>query len=127
MQHGVAGAVGGGAGSLCRAFAEASCHAAKRPLIYFTVFRAGERHTVMLQFDHGIRCFLAHVLDCVLVTQPVRTFDGVVHMPAPVVLAHVAQRCADAALRGNRVAARRKYLCDARRIESGFGQSKRCP
>jgi hypothetical protein len=35
--------------------------------------------------------FLAHIFDGVLIAQPVRALDGVVHMKAPVILAHVAE------------------------------------
>ena len=40
----------------------------------------------------------AHVLDGVLVTQPIAALDGVIRMPAPIVLGHVAQGCIDATL-----------------------------
>src|SRR6202035_569168 len=53
------------------------------------------------------------VFDRVLVAEPVRTLDGVVHVPAPVVLAHVAERGRDAALRSNGVRAGRKHFGDA--------------
>ena len=68
---------------------------------------------------------LAHELDGVLVAEPVRPLDGVVHVPAPVVLAHVAERGADAALRGHRVAARRKQLGDAGGRQPALGQTER--
>ena len=58
----------------------------------------------------GIRRFLAHVFDRVLVAEPVRAFDGVVHVPAPVVLAHVSERRAHTALRCHGVAAGRENL-----------------
>ncbi len=68
--------------------------------------------------------FLAHVLDRVLIAEPVGALDGVVHVPAPVVLAHVAERSRDAALRRYRVAAGREHLGDAGRVEAGFRQAE---
>src|SRR5690606_1798339 len=66
----------------------------------------------------------AHVLGRVLVAQPVRALDGVVVVEAPVVLAHVAQRGGDAALRGHRVAAGREDLGDAGDLQALLGQAE---
>ena len=79
----------------------------------------------MLELDDGGGRLLAHELDGVLVAEPVRPLDGVVHVPAPVVLAHVAERGADAALRGDGVTARRKQLGDARGRQARFRESER--
>ncbi len=87
--------------------------------------RARERHAVVLQLDHRSGRFLAHELDRVLVAEPVRTFHGVVHVPAPVVVAHVAERGADAALRGDRMTSRGEQLRDARGRQARFGQAER--
>jgi hypothetical protein len=80
VQHGVTGAVGRGARALCDALAVVRRHAAERAAVYAPVFGARERHAVMLEFDDGRRRFLAHVLDRVLVAQPVRSLDGVVEV-----------------------------------------------
>src|SRR5262249_48192119 len=66
----------------------------------------------------------AHVFDGVLVAQPVRALDGVVHVPAPVVGAHVAERRRDAALRRHGVAARREHLGDAGGLETLDGHAE---
>ena len=122
----MAGAIRCRAGPLCCALAKPGRHAAERSLVNLAIFGAREGHSVVLQLDNRVGRFLAHVLDRVLVTQPVRTFHCVIHVPAPVVLAHVAQRGADTALRSYCVAARRKYLGDARRLEVLMGQPERC-
>ena len=113
MQHGVTGAVGRRASALRRALAIVRGHAAEGPLIDLAVLGAREGNAVVFEFDDGRNRFLAHVLDGVLITQPIRTLDGVVEMEAPVVLAHVAQRSTDAALRRHGVAAGGKDLGDA--------------
>ena len=121
VQHGVAGAVGGGAGALRGALAVMRGHAAERALVDLAVFLAArERQAPMLQLVHGGRRVLAHVLDRVLVAEPVGALDGVVHVPAPVVLAHVAERGGDAALRRHGVRARREHLGDAGGAQAGF-------
>ena len=124
MQHRVPGAVGGRAGALRDALAVVRGHAAEGPLIDAAVVGARERHAVVLELDHRGRRLLAHELDGVLVAEPVRALDGVVHVPAPVVLAHVGERGADAALRRHGVAAGGKHLGDAGGGQSGLGQSQ---
>ncbi len=121
VQHGVARAVGGGAGALGgRAFAELGGHAAEGALIDLAVVGAAEGHAVMLKLIHGGRRVAAQIFDGVLIAEPVGPLHGVVHVPAPIVLAHIAQRGRDAALGRHRVRARREHLGDAGRLQSRF-------
>ena len=113
MQHGVAGPVRGGAGALGLSLAVVHRHAAERPLVDPAVLGARERHAPVLEFVDRRRRLTHHVFDRILVAEPVRPLDGVVHMPAPVVLVHVAERSRDAALRRHRMRAGRKHLGDA--------------
>ena len=114
VQHGVAGAVGGGAGALRGALAVVRGHAAERALIDLAVFLAArERQAPMLQLVDRFRRVAAQIFDGVLVAEPVGALDGVVHVPAPVVLAHIAERRGDAALRRDGVRAGREHLGDA--------------
>ncbi len=124
VQHGVAGTVGGGAGALRgRAFAHILHHAAERALIDLALFGAAERHARVLQLVHGGGRLAAQIFDRVLVAQPVRPLDGVVHVPGPVVGTHIAQRGGDAALRGDGVAARREHLGDAGGLQTRLGNT----
>ena len=120
MQHRMARAVGSGAGALRRALAVMRGHAAEGTLVDFTFRRAAERHAVMFQFDDGGNGFLAHILDGILIAQPVRPLDGVVKMEAPVVFAHITERRGDAALRRNRMGTCREYLGDQRGFQALF-------
>ena len=113
VQDGVAGAVGGGAGAHRRRLAVILHVAAERALVDAAVLGAAERHAVVFQLVNRRDGRAAHVFDGVLIAQPVRPFHGVVHVPAPVVLAHVAERGADAALRRDGVAAGGEHLGDA--------------
>ena len=81
----------------------------------------------MLKLDNGVRRLLAQVFDGILVAQPVRPFDRVVHVPAPIVFAHIAKRCANPALRRDGVAARRKHLGNAGGRQALFDQAERGP
>ena len=99
VQHGMAGAVGGGAGALRGALAVMRGHATERALIDLAVLLATrERQTPVFQLVDCGRRIAAEIFDGVLVAEPIGAFDGVVHVPAPVVLAHIAERGGDAAL-----------------------------
>ena len=124
VQDGMAGAVGGGAGAVRLLLAVVQAHAAEGALVDPAVGRAREGHAVVLQLDDRARPLLAQVLDRVLVAEPVRPLDGVVHVPAPVVLLHVAERRRDAALGRHRVAAGGEELADARGLEPGLGEAE---
>ena len=113
VQDRMAGAVGGGAGALGDALAVVGRHAAERALIDLALFGARERHPPMIEFIDRRRRVAAEIFDRVLIAEPVRALDGVVHVPAPVVDAHVAERGGNAALRGDGMRARRKHLRDA--------------
>ena len=64
MQQRVAGAVGGGAGALCRRpLAEIRSHAAKGALIDAPVLGARERHAPMLQLIDRSGRMAAHIFD----------------------------------------------------------------
>src|SRR5579875_897350 len=105
----MAGAVGGGTGALRGALAEMRGHAAERALVDLAVFLAArERQPPVLELVDGGRRVAAKVFDRVLVAEPVGPLDGIVHVPAPIVLAHVAERCRDAALRRHRMRSRRE-------------------
>ncbi len=124
VQHGVAGTVGGGAGALRGALAVMGGHAAERPLIDFAVFLAArERQAPMFQLVDRFRRGAAHIFDSVLIAEPVRALDGVVHVPAPVVLAHIAERGGDAALCRHGVRAGRKHFGDAGCAQSRLAAS----
>src|SRR5712692_9718586 len=93
VQHGVAGAVGGGAGALRGALAVMGGHAAEWALIDLAIFLAArERQAPMLKLVDRLRRVAAQIFDGVLVAEPVGALDGVVHVPAPVVRPHVAER-----------------------------------
>ena len=125
VQDGVARAVGGRRAPVRLAvLAVVERLAAKGALVDLALVRARERHAVVLQLDHRARRLAAHVVDRVLVAQPVAALDRVVHVPPPVVLAHVAQRRVHTALRRRRVRARREELGDARHVEALLGEPK---
>src|SRR5699024_12220514 len=71
--------------------------------------------TCALPILNSMRRFATQELDSVLITQPVGPLDGIVHMPIPVVLAHVTQRCTDTTLGGNSVRSEERRVGKGRR------------
>jgi hypothetical protein len=122
VQQRVAGTVGGGAGALHRLLAEVGGVAAERTLVDGAVRVTVERHAEVFELVHDLRGFAAHEFDGVLVAQVVRALDGVEHVPVPVVLAHVAQRGADAALGGHGVRTGREDFRQHGDVQAGFRQ-----
>ncbi len=126
VQHGMAGAVGGGAGALDRWPLAHILHVpAERALVDRAIVIARKRHACMLQLVHRLRSFARQIFDRVLIAQPVRTLHGVVHMPGPVIGRVVAQRCGDAALRRDGVRPRRENLGDIGGFQPGFRRAHR--
>ncbi len=80
----------------------------------------------MLQLNYSVCCFLTHVLDCVLIPEPVGSLNRVVHVPAPIVFTHIAQRRTNAALRSNCVTSGWEYFGDTCRLETLLGKAECC-
>jgi hypothetical protein len=101
------------------AFAVVLGHAAEGALVDLAFLGAREGHAPVLELVDGGRRVAGQVFDGVLVAQPVRPLDGVVHVPAPVVGTHVAEAGRDAALGRHGVAAGREHLGDAGGAQAG--------
>lgn len=92
-------AVSDGAASVSlTTLAEVSGLTAEGTLVDFAVTGSAERHAVGLEFAHGNRCLTGHVLDGILISEPVRALDGVIEVETPVVFVHVAESGIDTSL-----------------------------
>ena len=128
VQHRMAGAVGRRAGALRRRpLAKVGGHAAERTLIDTAILGARERHAPMLEFVHGGRRIAAEIFDRILIAEPIRPLDGVVHVPFPIVRPHIGERRRDAALRSDGVRASWKDLADTGRAQPRLGTADGCP
>ena len=72
---------------------------AKRTLIDGPILQTGERQPHVVQFQNRFRPGLTHVFNSVLVTDVVRPFYGVVHVPFPVIFMGITERNGDTTLR----------------------------
>ena len=110
---------------------------AKRSLVDLAFWGSGERHTIVLELDDGVGSFSSHVVDCVLVTEPIGALDSVVHVVLPAVFFHVAESGVDSSLSGDGVRSSweelnrlrtedggKDYLGDASSVEASFRQAK---
>ena len=91
---------------------------------HFAFLCSGEWAAVILELVDGLGSLSCHVVDGVLVTEPVGALDRVVHVPAPVVLVHVAEGGVDATLGGDGVASGREELGDTGRVEASLGETE---
>jgi len=119
LQNHVPGAVGGVAGAAHRLFGLVVGVAAKAALADRAVRVAVEGQAQMLQLDHGADGFLGQHAHRVLVGEVVAALDRVEGVPLPVILFHVAQRRADAALGRPGMAAGGVELADDRHLPAG--------
>ena len=126
VQYRVPCSVGGCAGALHRrALAEFCGVATKGALVNLTFLGAAERHAVMLQLINRLGGLTRQIFHGVGVAQPVRTLDGVIHMPLPVIRAHVRQRCGNAPLGCNCMGAGRENLGHTGRAQSLLSHAQR--
>ena len=78
----------------------------------------------LTHLDNRVRCLLAHVVDSILISQPVTALDRVVHVPSPVILGHVTQSSIDTTLGGDSVRTSGEELGNACCLESGLGETE---
>ena len=125
VQHGVTRAVGRGAAAADRRLAVVPGVAAEPALIDAAVVQAAEGQAHVFKLDDHVRGLPAHELDGVLIAQPVRALDRVVHVEMPGVGLHVAQAGADSALGAHRMAAGGEDLADDGRVHAAAGLQSR--
>ena len=53
----------------------------------------------MLELHHSSSGIFAHIFYCILIAKPVGAFNSIVHMPAPIILSHIAECSANPTLR----------------------------
>lgn len=56
--------------------------------LHLAIFGTREWTSIVLEFVDTSWCLSGHVVNRVLVSEPIRTLDGVVHVPSPVILVH---------------------------------------
>lgn len=101
--------------------------ASEGSLVDLAFLVSGEGKAVGLKLIDGIRCLLAHIVDSILIPEPVTSLDCVVGVPAPVVVMHVAEGSIDASLGSYSVGAGGEEFRDAGSLEALLDQSESSP
>ena len=122
LQDHVAGAVFGVAAALDGGLAKLAGVAAELALGDLAFLGARKRQAHVLKLVDRLDHVFGKNLGGVLVGQVIAPFDGVVHVPFPVVFLDIAERRADAALRRAGVRAGRVELGDAGHRHIAFGR-----
>ena len=127
MQQGVSGPVRRSAGARrLTTLAEVLRLSAKGTLVDAACLGSRERQPHVLELEDSLGADGAHVFDRVLIANVVRPLDGVVHVPAPIVVRVIRGNCArDPALRRDGVRARRKHLRHAGGLQAALRQLQR--
>ena len=109
VQHRVSGSVSDSAAAVSlSSFAELGRLTTEGSLINLAISSSTEWHAVRLKLANSNWSFSCHVLDCILVTEPIATFDSVVEVVSPVIFVHVSKSCVNATLTMFRI---NSYLC----------------
>src|SRR5690554_4991548 len=124
VQQSVTGTVSSGTGTGCLGGVVRTLGlTTERTLVNTALLSTGERKTHVLQLEYGLGAYGTHVFDGVLVTDIVGALDGVVHVPAPVVVGiSTCDRTGDTALGRYGVRTGRKYFGDTRSLDTGLCQ-----
>ena len=123
VQQRVAGTVSGRTGT-CRlaTLTEVLGLTTERTLVNTAFFGTGERQAHVVQLEDRFRAHITHVFDSVLVTDVVGALDGIVHVPAPIIVGIGRRdRTGNAALGGNGVRTGRENFGNQRGLETGLG------
>mmetsp|Transcript_33159 Transcript_33159/g.56727 ORF Transcript_33159/g.56727 Transcript_33159/m.56727 type:complete len:342 (+) Transcript_33159:1002-2027(+) len=121
VKHRVSSAVRGSSAAVSLAtLAKVQTLSAEGSLVDLALLGTRKGHSVTLQLQHRTRSLTTHVMDGVLVSEPVRALHGVVHVPSPVVLGHVAESSVDATLGSYGVRSGRKQLGHAGSLETSL-------
>lgn len=94
--------------------------------LHLAIVCSREWASVVLQFDNRSWCFSGHVMDRILISQPIRSLDGIVHMPSPIVLVHVPQSGIDTSLCSYSVTSGWEELRYTGSVETSFGKTEGC-
>jgi hypothetical protein len=125
VQHGVTSTISHSAASVgLTSLSELLRLATESALVNLTLSGSAERHTVGLELSHGDGGLTCHVLDSVLISEPISTLNRVVEVPSPIILVHIAESSIDTALSSNSVRSGREKLGDAGSLVASLGEAK---
>lgn len=96
----------------------------KSSLINLTLFCSRKGHSIGFKLENSLWCLFAHIMDCVLITKPIATFNSIISMPSPIIIVHVSKSCIDAALSCNCMRTSREEFRNTGSLESLLNKTK---
>ena len=81
----------------------------------------------MLKLINSFRRFARQIFHRVRITKPIGSLDGIIHVPLPMIWAHIRKRGRDPALRRNRMRAGWKHFGDAGGAQPLLCHAQSCP
>jgi len=105
-------------------FAEMKRLSSESSLIDFSFRSTREWETIWLEFKHCSWSLLGHVMDGILITEPIWTLNGIKEVPFPVVLSHVSEGCIDTTLSSDGVRTSWEQLGDTSSLETFLDETK---
>jgi hypothetical protein len=64
------------------------CVITRQTVLHPSILCSREWAAVVLKLDDTLRSLSRHIMDSILISQPIRSLDSVIHMPPPIVLVH---------------------------------------
>ena len=99
MKHRVASSVSHSAASVgLTSLSVLSGLTSESSLVDLSLWSSGEWHTVRLELTDSNWSLSGHVLDGILISKPVTSFDSVIEVISPVILVHVSKSSIDSSL-----------------------------
>ena len=125
VEHGVTGTIGNGAASVSlTSLAVVNGLTAEGSLVNLAFASSGEGHTVGFELTDGDGSLSGHVLNGILVTEPVGSLDSVIEVISPVILVHVTEGGVDSTLSGDGMRPSGEQLRNASGLETSLGKSE---
>jgi hypothetical protein len=91
------------AGSLRLPLTEVGRHTTEGSLVDLTVCGPRKRNAVVLKFNNGRGSFFAHETNGFLIAKPIGPLHRVVHVPSPIIFAHIGECGTHPTLRRHRM------------------------
>ena len=125
VQHGVSGTISDSAASVSLStLAEICGLTTEGSLVDLTVTCSAEGHTIGLELTDSDRSLPSHILDGILISEPVGALDCVIEVESPVILVHVAESGVDSTLSGDSVRSGGEQLGNTSSLESSLGETE---
>ena len=96
---------------------------AERTLINTAVCPAAKRHADILQLEYGLGRLLGHIVDGILIAQPIGALDCIIKVILPFVVVHVGECRIYATLGSDRVRSCGKQLSNHSGLETSVGET----